>query len=252
MRLTGFRCVLGLAGIAMVAISAVQTRAANLLITEVESSQAPSAGVTANDYWELTNFGASSLDISGWKWDDDENDPTGIKAVAFPASTLIPAGTSAIITGSSLSVADFQTWWGVDPSVQVISTAGPGLGQNDQVNLWQPDGLGGFTKAASINYAANGFTKSDGNPSAGGHAGASAGGTATVAAIWDPASPTDSPRYTFAVAGQLGAFKAAGGTDVGSPGVVDAVPEPATFILAGIGVLALSGLKLRSKVNRSI
>ena len=36
----------------------------DLICTEIQSSQA-SAGV--NDYWELTNVGSTSMDLSGYK-----------------------------------------------------------------------------------------------------------------------------------------------------------------------------------------
>lgn len=180
----------------------------NLLITEVQSNQAQSGRA---DYFELTNFGDSAVDLSNWAWDDDSRTPT----VAIPAGTMIAPGESVIFT--ELDAATFRTWWGIAPTVQVITNpTAPGLGQNDAIAVFDASGV----ERAFFSYAALGFTRADGTPSTGGHAGASAGGTNTVAVVWDPTSSFEAPRYRAAVAGQVGSFASVENAgDVGSPGL---------------------------------
>jgi len=201
--------------------------AAQLIITEVLSSQA-SAG--QNDFWELTNVGNASADISGWKWDDDSRNPNDPAAVTIPASTIIAPGESIIFT--ALTPAAFRSWWGISNSVQVISTgAAPGLGGGDAVALFNTSGV----EIAYFSYAAGGFTKSDGNASLGGHAGASAGGSATASAVWDPAFGATNRRYSAATVGTLGAFASTiNAADIGSPGVTVGNP---TVSIASASVL---------------
>jgi uncharacterized protein YjiK len=186
-------------------------RQVRLLITEVQSSQASSG---KNDFWELTNIGADAVDLSNWKWDDDSRNPADAAAVTIPAGTVIAPGESIVFTG--LAAATFRTWWGIASTVQVVSTgAAPGLGSGDAVALFDAGGL----ERAFFSYAAGGFTKSDGSPSATGHAGAAAGGSATASAIWDPVHGTTAPRYKAAVSGNTGAFVSTeSSSDVGSPG----------------------------------
>ncbi len=182
-----------------------------LLITEVQSSQAQAG---RNDFWELTNVGIQSVDLGNWKWDDDSRTPADAAAVTIPAGTMIAPGESIVFTG--LAAATFRTWWGIAPTVQVISTgAAPGLGQNDALALFDTNGM----ERAFFRYAAGAFTLSGGGPSIGGHAGASAGGSATASAVFAPAFGTIAPRYTVAAAGVAGAFASAENAgDVGSPG----------------------------------
>jgi len=180
-----------------------------LLLTEIQSNQA-SAG--ANDFWELTNIGDTAVDLGGWKWDDNSRNPADAEAVTIPSGASIAAGESIIFT--SLADASFRSWWGISPTVQII-TGGPGLGQNDGIALFNAANVEQFF----FNYTAGGFTKSDGSPSAGGHAGASAGGTATQSLVWDPAFGTVSPRYTAAAVGVNGGVASTiSASDIGSPG----------------------------------
>lgn len=191
----------------------------DLVITEIQSSQA--AG-SVNDYWELTNVGHSPIDLSNWKWNDSARVSTGA-AVTIPPGTTIAAGESIIFTAITPSA--FRTWWGLSNSVQVITTAAaPGLGQNDGVSLFTDAGA----EVCFLSYAANGFTRSNGSGAAGGHAGASGGGSATAALVLDPAFGTAaaSRRYTAATVGAIGAFASvANAADIGSPGSVYAGPK---------------------------
>ncbi|HYF36538.1 MAG TPA: lamin tail domain-containing protein, partial [Prosthecobacter sp.] len=195
------------------------TAHANLLLTEVQSDQA-TAG--RNDYWELTNTGSEAVSLGNWKWDDDSRNPADAAAVTIPAGTSIAPGESIIFT--ALPAATFRSWWGIGGSVQVISTgAAPGLGSGDGIGLFNSSG----TEVFFFSYAANGFTRSNGSASTGGHAGLSSGGTAsTQALVLDPTFGTASPRYTAATVGKFKAFASAGSAaDIGSPGVSGLVRE---------------------------
>ncbi len=184
-----------------------------LLLTEIQSNQSDSAPGGANDYWELTNYGTTAVNLEGFTWDDDSRSYATGLAWAFPAGTIIEPGESAVITIAT--PADFRAWWGIDASVKVLQTPGaPGLGQNDGIAFFDNTGRELFY----VSYAAGGFTRPDGSPATGGHAGVSGGGSETDALVWDVASGVAAPRYVAAQTEVLGAFQAANGTDVGSPG----------------------------------
>jgi phosphodiesterase/alkaline phosphatase D-like protein/uncharacterized protein YjiK/2',3'-cyclic-nucleotide 2'-phosphodiesterase (5'-nucleotidase family) len=190
-----------------------------LLLTEVLSQQA-AAGV--NDFWELTNISGTTVSLEGYSWHDNGRSASAAQAYKLPAGSSIAPGESVIFT--TLSPSAFRTWWGIPNSVQVFqSTGAPGLGQNDGVSFFDE----GQNEIFFFNYAAGGFTKANGNPSTGTHSGPSAGAsTETQSAVWDPASGTASPLYTFATVGNLGAFaSAASALDIASPGVTAGVPS---------------------------
>ncbi len=184
-----------------------------LILTEILSNEA--SGSPGEDYWELTNVGDTTVDLSNWKWDDDSRNPADAAAVTIPNGTTIAAGESIIFTSASAST--FRAWFGISDSVKVV-TGGPGLGQNDGIALFDSSN----TEIFFFTYAASGFTQSNGSGAAGGHAGASGGGTATTALVIDPTFGTapSGRRYTAAVVGTFGAFATTfNATEIGSPGV---------------------------------
>jgi len=203
---------------------------AQLLITEIQSSQ---AAASTNDYWELTNVGATAVDLSGWKWNDIARVSTGSAVVTIPNGTSIAAGESVIFT--ALTPTAFRTWWPNTGSVQVISTgAAPGLGQNDAISLFNAAGV----EICYLPYAANGFTRATGSGAAGGHAGLSAGGTsATQAMVLDPAFGTSvaGRRYAAAAVGTAGGFaSSASALDIGSPGTAGLSAAPAVTLAVSV------------------
>ncbi len=190
----------------------------NLLLTEVQSQQA-AAGV--DDFWELTNISAAPVSLAGYSWHDSGRSAAAAAAYKLPAGSTIAPGESVIFT--TMTPTAFRAWWGISNTVQVFQTVGsPGLGQGDGVALFDEGG----NELFYFSYAAGGFTRADGSPSTGGHAGPSAGAsTATQSAVWVPSSGTATPRYTFATVNHLGCFAAAtNAADVGSPGVTSGGP----------------------------
>jgi hypothetical protein len=183
---------------------------AQLVITEINSDGTP------GDFWELTNFGASSVNIGNYKWDDDSASPTDPFAFTIPSGTTIAAGES-IIFSVGIAPAAFRTAWGLAPTVQVI-TGGPGLGQNDRVYLFNAANAA----VTNLGYAAGVFLRSNGSTSLGTHAGPSAGGTSSAQSlIIDPNFGHVSPRYTFATGGNFSSFAATSpNTGIGSPGTI--------------------------------
>jgi len=188
---------------------------AQLAITEVMSSSALTFQATntlpqTSDWWELSNFGTNAIDLTGYKWND--NNPAlgaGALAGADPApfvGLIIQPGESVLIVESntaagniSTNAAQFRAFWGLSPSVQVRLFQGNGLGSSgDSVRLWGPNAANDFDLVDAVDF-----------------------GTALRGSTFIYNTNTG----VFAVTGEYstnginGAFRAAQSDDVGSPGV---------------------------------
>ena len=91
-------------------------------ITEVMSNGGPT------DWFELTNFGSTTVDITGWKMDD--NSFAFANSVLLNGITSIAAGERVIFgeSGSATYASTFRTLWGISNTVQVGSYTGSGVG----------------------------------------------------------------------------------------------------------------------------
>ena len=188
----------------------------SFLLTEIQSNQSAGKPVTANDFWELTNIGATTKDIGGYSWHDSGRSASAAQAYKLPAGVTIAPGESVIFTAAP--AADFRAWWGIPSSVQVFQSVGaPGLGQNDGISFFDAQ----QNELFFFSYGIGGFTRENGTASAGGHAGPSAGGSAeSQSLVWVTSSGTSSPRYTASSGTNLRTFSAvAPATDLGSPGI---------------------------------
>lgn len=110
----------------------------------------------AGDWFELTNFGVSAVDITGWKMDDNSNSPVG--AVVLNGVTSVAPGQSVVfIEGDATKAAAFVTAWfgGTAPTGFAIGTyGGSGVDTStggDGVNVFDAAGkqLTGVSFAAS-------------------------------------------------------------------------------------------------------
>lgn len=194
----------------------------NVLITEVNSN------ANGGDFFEIYNYGATSIDLSGWKMNDEAGTFSG--ATALPSNLTLAAGASLVIASIKPDqLSAFTSAWGLTDQTSVISIDGPGLGKEDAVVLFDANG----NVATAFNYDASSVIASDGTVitqalatnafTDNQHAGAAYGSTTTASAIWDGVSTSD-PHYLGAVAGQHGAYaQAIDSASVGSPGIVAVV-----------------------------
>jgi hypothetical protein len=193
---------------------------ADIIVSEVAPWSSGNSAVGA-DWFELSNTGSSAVDISGWKMDDNSNSFGA--AVALTGIASIAAGGSVIFIegGSAGFVPD---WFGANApaGLQIGSYAGSGVGLStggDAVNIF--DATGGLM--TRVGFGAS--------PS-----------SAPYASFDNAAGLSGSVSLTaLSAVGVNGAFLAASGSEIGSPGSIAAVPEPGGFALlaAGLGVIGM-------------
>ncbi|OYP37683.1 lamin tail domain-containing protein [Rhodopirellula sp. MGV] len=205
------------------------TSQAAIVITEVMANSAhPGSGGTSNaDWFEIYNNGTTTIDLTGWSW-DDESEEAG--TANFGSVTSLAAGQALIVTGEPEGTeASWLTDWG-NPTVNLIHRdTFPGLGSGgDGLRLF--DNTGALVYSVDFGVATEGVTFA--YDSSGSYLGQSAEGV------------NGAFRATFDGAGGAG-------IDIGSPGfVVTAIPEPSS--LAGCLILATGiccGRRKRSTVR---
>lgn len=211
--------LLGALGAAIVLGSANATAA--MIISEVNPGGSGSSyGV---DWFELTNTGSSTVNITGWKMDD--NSFSYANSVALLGATSILAGQSVVFLETSAS--NFNTvsnnfksaWFGSNtPTALTLGYyTGSGVGlstSGDGVIVYNSGG----SQMAKVSFGA-----------------ASAGKTFDNKAGLDNTSIN-----TISAVGINGAFLSNNGTETGSPGVVP-VPSAAWLLLSGLGGLGVLG-----------
>ncbi len=89
------------------------------------------------EYFELANTGTTSVDLTGWSYDDN-SDIAG--TVALPSVTLL-AGDTIIVTEVSQAV--FEQAWYLDsgegkPTIlkAILQNNSVNLGRNDEINIY--------------------------------------------------------------------------------------------------------------------
>jgi 2',3'-cyclic-nucleotide 2'-phosphodiesterase (5'-nucleotidase family) len=230
---------------------------ADIIITEVNSK------ANGGDFFELHNTGASAVDLTGWKWDDDSLTPT---SGATFASVSIPAGGVLVVSnGTAGTEAAFKTAWNLGGDVSVVATGGPGLGGNDAVSLFDSSNnfVTGFnykTAAVTANsITLQPFARPGATAPLGGDAGPSAGSTFgdAVSAVWDGVSAA-SPVYVPAAVGSLNVRSQSSSiTSIGSPGTnglspVAYVPPTPAVITPDATVVPAGELRMRKISSLSL
>ncbi len=206
-------------------VCSTMTAPGALVITEVMSNSDHPGGAANGDWFEITNTGGSSVDLTGYYWDD--GDGFQVDGAQFPVSSIGAGESLVVVDENGGNLADFVAAWG--GGFSALSTddmLAPGAGTFNDFS-----GLGGGGDRVDL-YDAGGTLV------ASAVFGDSDGGAKTFE--WS----TTGASLGFSVAGENGAFVAPGdgdgglGIDVGSPGVA-VVPEPSIAILGGLGLLGL-------------
>jgi hypothetical protein len=202
----------------------------DLIISEVypNGSNAP----YGSDWFELTNTGATAIDITGWKFDDSSDNP-GLAAPLVNVTSIAAGQSVVFLEVSPLNYADRvvsfnQFWFGSDTSSVVIgSYNGSGLGLStggDAVNIY--DASNALIANVSFGATTVGFTFDN----AAGLTGPGPAGTITQLSA-------------VGVNGAFASFNAP--SEIGSPGTIAAIPEPTSVALAGLGMAGLMAWRRR-------
>ena len=214
------------------ALAAVFAAPANagIIISEVApwgSSTSSPAIPYATDWFELANTGASAVNISGWKMDD--NSASFASAVALTGITSIAAHESVIFTENPATASFLSTWFGGTPpaGLQIGNYTGSGVGlsqSGDAVNIYNGSGV----LQASVSFGAS--------------------DSVSPYQTFDNAAGLTGTITQLSVAGTNGAFVATNDAqEIGSPGTIAAVPEADTYtmMLAGLGVVGFAARRTR-------
>jgi hypothetical protein len=228
-------------GVAVFASSSALAQGSTLRVTEAMSSSG--VGGTS-DWWEVTNFGSSAVDITGWKFDDSSfvfansvalNGVTSIAAgesVAFIETTTLDSGTVATL------ISAFRSFWG-------------GTANLAQVGYYAGSGIS-FSSAGDGIVMFNG-TGTETSPRV--TFGAATTGSTFYYAYDAAGDPTTSPN-TNAIVSTVGTldgqvtFASASlvPQNIGSPGTaISAVPEPSTVTTLACGGLLGLGFAARRR-----
>jgi hypothetical protein len=128
----------------LLVISSMACLQAQIRITEV--TPWGSTSTFAADWFELTNTGASAVDITGWKVDDNSN--SFASSLTLNGITSIAAGESVIFIESDNDAIynTFKTRWfgaSVPAGLQIGRYNGSGIGlggSGDAVNIYNASG----------------------------------------------------------------------------------------------------------------
>jgi Lamin Tail Domain len=224
------RSVLTAVVTAALAAAALPAFAQTVRITEV-APWANIYGPYKADWFELTNTGSASVDISGWKFDDSSSNFG--TSQALDGITVIGAGESVIFLEAfqqspiTIRASFLNTWFGTSDGPRIGSYNGAGVGLNvggDSLNIF--DGSGRLQ--ARVLYG-----PSD---------------SLSPFQTFDNAAGLNNTTISLlSEVGTNGAFVALNDIqEIGSPGLIAAVPGPESyaFMLAG---LALAGAIARKR-----
>ena len=171
------------------------TQPPNLAITEVMASVLNGAASGHSDWFELTNLDTNAVSLLGYRFSDRE-DSFDFSCTVTNA-VIIEPGESVIFV-QRLTPEEFIQWWGADllpAGLKVITYRGFGLdSQGEEIYFWNGAETGPH----------NWFT-----------VGAFAGSSEGFSLRFEPPDTYDVGSSEL---GLFGAFRAANGGDVGSPG----------------------------------
>ncbi len=119
-------------GSAIAIVSLTASAGAQMRITEYQYT----GGDITSEFIEFTNVGVTSVNMSGWSFDD--SDHTDGPHTDLSAFGTVAAGQSVILCEAT--AAGFRTAWALSGSVAVIGANPNNLGRNDQLNLYDNNG----------------------------------------------------------------------------------------------------------------
>jgi hypothetical protein len=180
-----------------------------------------------DEFIEFTNMGSSTVDFTGWSFDDDSRTAGTVDLSAFG---IVASGESVIL--SEAAAATFRTAWGLAASVKIIGRNGTNLGRNDEINLYDSaDTLVDRLTYGDQNIAGTIRTQDiSGRPN-------------TLSAL----GTNDVSQWVLSSNGDIAGSYGSTGGFIGNPGIAP-VPEAETYalMLAGLGLVGFMARRRKS------
>jgi predicted extracellular nuclease len=186
------------------------------------------------EFVELTNLGASAIDMTGWSFDDDSRTVGSESLTGFGS---INPGESVVFTEATASA--FRTAWNLSSSVKVVGGVSNNLGRADEINIYNANNT--LIDRLTFNDQGTGTVKGPRTQGVSARPGSAAALGANNASLW-----------VLSSAGDVDGAYASIGNDIGSPGktaFAAPVPLPAAAYLFIGGIGLLSGTLRRKRVR---
>lgn len=254
-RAVACRCSGAVLCAAVAAASVASPAFAQIRITEVMSSSGGLTGIGTEDWFEVTNYGSSNVDLTGWKVDDSSY--AFATSLALNGVTNLGAGESAMffesktVGAEATDTAAFKNFWaGSAQTAQVGWYRGSGIGlssNGDGLVLFDAGGVEATPRVAfGVATAGSSFYwayRPDGSFAYGGPTNGAVSTIGTLPGENGGISQTtylsvDPPPAPYNV------------TNIGSPGSAALVPEPSTVALVAAGI-GLAGFAARRRLRRA-
>jgi predicted extracellular nuclease len=201
--------ILGLG--AIITAGAVLPSSASIRITEYMYTG------NSGEFVELTNVGATPIDMNGWSFSDSAQAPNAVDLSLFG---VVQPGESVILTENNATI--FRTAWSLSGSVDVIGGNTVNLGRGDEINVYDAaDALVDRLTYSDQTYVGTIRTQN-------------ASGWTTPNNLEDDAIDAD---WVLSIVGDAQNSYLSLNNDIGNPGSY--VPEPASMALLAIGMGAL-------------
>ena len=98
----------------------------DLAITEIMASSNDPNTLISDDWFEITNYGSSAVDLGGFSWDDNSWLPG---TVVFPSMVIAPGEAIVVAQIDAANEPAFRTAWNLGPWVQVLVNEDFTIGQ---------------------------------------------------------------------------------------------------------------------------
>jgi hypothetical protein len=246
------RRLVSLSVVGLLAWSAAGSSLADVVLTEIDpsgsSNSDPNSGY-GTDWFELTNTGATSVSISGWTMVDSHYKGTSTTGAALnvvnsssgaPTTDTVAPGQSVIFFESSSTtlttsvITNFEAaWWGTNPNAVPKNLVFGTYDDNGSYGLsGSGDAVNIFNGAPSSTTLVQGVTFG-------------APGTVNSGKTFETFGVSGTTAIP-SVAGVNGAFDAASGMEVGSPGIAPVpLPPAAWLLLSGAALFLIVGVRNR-------